>query len=142
MVVGKLDGAGCVTRPEALAYGAGMTVIRLRDEGQDEGRKLLEIAEARLREMLEDLDACAAYWRDRDDLSETELKRVLTNVAKSVQHVFDERKRFDDLRKKKLGLVQDFAIDLDAARDTIGRKLDRLRDARVPDAVPGSDVGG
>ncbi|WP_235191376.1 hypothetical protein [Palleronia rufa] len=128
---GELDGIGVVPldrRP--LVWGQGMTVIRLNDGDEDEGRRILKIAERKCEEILDDLEACQLFFRDRDDLPDTELKRVLQNLSRSLSHVFDERKRFDELRKKQLGVVHDFALDFDDARNSIGGRLDRLRAAQ------------
>ena len=43
--------------------------------------------------------------------------------------VMDEREKVEKLRKQIAGAVGTGALDLDAARDEIGRRLARLRDA-------------
>jgi hypothetical protein len=43
--------------------------------------------------------------------------------------VFEERAKVAKLDKLEAGIAYDYALDLDAARDEIGRRLARLRDA-------------
>ena len=45
------------------------------------------------------------------------------------QTVMEERTRVDKLRKQVAGVVHGHALDFDGARDEIGRRLARLRDA-------------
>ena len=103
-----------------------MTVIRLSDEERT-AEAILARAEAHCEGMLDDLEAVRLYYKDKTELPEAELRRVLINVQKSVQTVFDERKRLDELRKRQSGIVHDYALDFDAVRSEIGRRLDRLR---------------
>ncbi len=103
-----------------------MTVIRLSDP-ESEADRILAHAQAHYLEVLEDLEAVKLYLRDRDDLSEAEMKRVLGEYRRATQTLFDERKRIEDVRKKQKGIVHDYALDFDAIRDEIGRRLDRLR---------------
>jgi hypothetical protein len=43
--------------------------------------------------------------------------------------VMTERANIEKLRKLESGIAHDYALDFDAARDEIGRRLARLRDA-------------
>ena len=51
------------------------------------------------------------------------------DLKAAFQMVMDERGRFDKLRKQAAGCVGSAELDLGAARDEIGRRLARLRDA-------------
>lgn len=112
-----------------------MTVIRLSDEERT-AEAILARAEEHYIAVLEDLDAVRLYYKDRSELSEAELKRVLTEYRRATQTLFDERKRLEDFRKRQSGIVHDYAIDFDAARSEIGRRLDRLRAARDAGELP------
>lgn len=46
-----------------------------------------------------------------------------------LEFVLDERMKVAKLSKQEAGAVHDYALDFDAARDEIGRRLARLRDA-------------
>jgi hypothetical protein len=59
--------------------------------------------------------------------------KVVAQAVKDLRDAFkilmDERTRVDKLRKQFAGVVGSAELDLDAARDEIGRRLARLRDA-------------
>ena len=56
-------------------------------------------------------------------------KAVLSEFTHARNMASRERIRVVDERKKGAGIVGDYAIDFDAARDEIGRRLDCLRAA-------------
>ncbi|PZX17719.1 hypothetical protein LX81_01446 [Palleronia aestuarii] len=112
-----------------------MTVTKLSDEERT-AEAILAKAEAHCAEMLDDLEAVRLYYKDKTDLPEAELKRVLANVQKSVQTVFDERRRLDEFRKRQLGIVNEYALDFDAVRSEVGGRLDRIRAARDAGQIP------
>lgn len=58
-----------------------------------------------------------------------EAASYVRELSKIVQSVLTERERLEKLRKSEGGVVHDFALDFDAARDEVGRRLARLRDA-------------
>ncbi|KAF0677409.1 hypothetical protein [Profundibacterium mesophilum] len=113
-----------------------MTVIT-RPEGERRASEILEQAEEQYREVLEDLKSVRMALRDRSDLAEGEIRRVLTEFRRVAQTVFDERKRLEELRKRRCGIVHDYALDFDALRGEIGSRLDRLRDAGAAGTFPG-----
>lgn len=55
--------------------------------------------------------------------------QVVRDLKAAFQMVMDERGRFDKLSKQLAGGIGPGTLDLDAARDEIGRRLARLRDA-------------
>jgi hypothetical protein len=50
-------------------------------------------------------------------------------LRQALQSVLTERATIEKLRKEEAGVVHDYALDFAAARDEIGRRLARLRDA-------------
>jgi len=56
-------------------------------------------------------------------------KSALTEVLAAYQLAMKERNRVADERRKDSGIVGDYAVDFDAARDEIGRRLACLRAA-------------
>ncbi|MFC2967865.1 hypothetical protein [Acidimangrovimonas pyrenivorans] len=50
-------------------------------------------------------------------------------LRQALQAVLTERAIIEKLRKEEAGIVHDHALDFDAARVEIGRRLARLRDA-------------
>ncbi|MDH2327610.1 hypothetical protein [Falsirhodobacter xinxiangensis] len=55
--------------------------------------------------------------------------KAVKDLRAALQMVMDERTRVEKLRKQVGGIVGGGALDLGAARDEIGRRLARLRDA-------------
>jgi ABC-type phosphate transport system auxiliary subunit len=64
---------------------------------------------------------------DAEDAKATAL--AMRDLKSALQMSMDERTRIEKLRKQVAGIVHDHALDFDAARDEIGRRLARLRDA-------------
>lgn len=58
-----------------------------------------------------------------------EAKKHIGNLRSAMGLYIDERNRVEKLRKQIAGAVGACGLDLDAARDEIGRRLARLRDA-------------
>ncbi|KKL19103.1 hypothetical protein LCGC14_2468840 [marine sediment metagenome] len=111
-----------------------MTMTRLADE-ESRAELILEEAQEQYRDVLEDLRALRLCLREQSELSEAEVKRVLTEHRRITLTVFEERKRLEDLRKRQKGIVHDYALDFDALRDEIGGRLDRLRAAKHAEGV-------
>lgn len=106
----------------------------------DEGTAATEtlvIAQNHFEDALQALEIVKQYLKDGDHLSGTEIKSVAADLRRATQSLLDERKRIDDQLRKEAGIVHAFGIDFGAARDEIGRKLDRLRAARGADGVSG-----
>lgn len=58
-----------------------------------------------------------------------DLADAIRDMRKTFQTAIEERARFDKLRKDNAGIVNDYALDFDAARLEIGSRLARLRAA-------------
>lgn len=97
--------------------------------GDQEPVDLAEVTEGLLREAAEEL-ARALQKIKSGKLEEVKATPALTrNVKDAFELVQEERGRFDKLRKQVAGTVGTRALDFHAARDEIGRRLARLRDA-------------
>ncbi|MDN5786239.1 hypothetical protein [Pseudorhodobacter sp.] len=59
--------------------------------------------------------------------------QAIRDMKAAFQLAMDERNKLGKLREKTAGIVGDSVLDLDAARDEIGRRLARLRDAGAGD---------
>lgn len=102
---------------------------------------LLAEAEAHYEDALEAVRALKARLAEGAEPPSAEISRIAQDYRRATQTLFDERKRLDDQRKREAGVVHDYALDLDAARAEIGRKLDRLRAARGSAGVSGGADG-
>ena len=54
---------------------------------------------------------------------------VASELRKALALFLEENNRIAKLSKERAGVVHDYALDFDAARTEIGRRLARLRDA-------------
>ena len=109
-----------------------------------EGRPadLLAAAEAHYEDALEAVRALTARLAEGAEPPAAEISRIAQDYRRATQTLFDERKRLDDQRRREAGVVHDYALDLDAARAEIGRKLDLLRAEAGSGGVSGrSDEG-
>lgn len=111
-----------------------MALIRpFRDEGT--AADMLEVATSHYNDALEALEIVKLYLKEGDTISSAEIQRAAADFRKATQTLFDERKRLEDQRRKEAGVAGDFGLDFDAARDEIGRSLDRIRAARGAEGV-------
>jgi hypothetical protein len=95
----------------------------------DSDVNLLATVEGFWTESAEDL-ARAIKQARRGKLEEAKLAVVAVRDLKAAfQLVMEERTRVEKLRKQAAGTVGTGTLDLSAARDEIGRRLARLRDA-------------
>ena len=72
--------------------------------------------------------ALATLQRSGGDESHRTL-RAVRDLQTALAVLMDERVKIDRLRNQVAGVVGARTLDLDAARDEIGRRLARLRDA-------------
>lgn len=70
------------------------------------------------------------------EFPDAELRRTLTGVHKSIQAVFDERKKLDELRKATSDHVVERALDLDHAERQVRSRIARLRADLVGGPIP------
>lgn len=97
------------------------------DDGAPE--TLLRATEGLYRDAAEDLArVMKALKSGRTDDAKAAAQAV-RDLKTAFQLVMDERTRVDKLRKQVAGVAGEHALDFDAARDEIGRRLARLRDA-------------
>ena len=91
---------------------------------------LLEVTETLLKDAAEDLAGALVAVR-LGDLGEAKAAVLAVRDLKQAFYtLMEERTRVEKLRKQVAGDVGTGSLDLDAARDEIGRRLACLRDAR------------
>lgn len=90
---------------------------------------LLEETEVLYREIAGEL-ALAMRGVRQGELKEAKVAaQAVKDLRTAFQMVMEERVRVEKLRKQVAGVAGDNALDFDAARAEIGRRLARLRDA-------------
>ncbi len=97
--------------------------------GEEPPVDLLAVTEGMFREAAEDL----ARARQKLRAGGVDEVKAATGAVRDLKVAFElvmqERARIEKLRKQVAGVVHDHALDLDAARAEIGRRLACLRDA-------------
>jgi hypothetical protein len=92
--------------------------------------------ERQLRGMCEDLEALSEKVRAEnfDDIKNQ--SRILGDIRQWLKMAIEAETQLEQRKKKEQGIVNGYALDMDAARDSIGCRLDRLRRARCPGRFP------
>lgn len=90
---------------------------------------LLEATEDLYRQAAEDLVLAQRKLRQGSVDEVKAAAQAVKDLKAAFQLVMDERTRIEKLRKQVAGVVHDYAIDFDAARAEIGRRLACLRHA-------------
>ncbi|MDJ0827681.1 MAG: hypothetical protein QNJ16_19500 [Rhodobacter sp.] len=105
-----------------------MTLIKPIDDGTavDEN---LAVAEQLFKEAGAILGDLLLRARQDDEEAISRLKTAVKELSDGWKMASMERNRVAEERKTQRGIVGDYAIDFDAARAEIGRRLDRLRAA-------------
>ncbi|MDX1785106.1 hypothetical protein [Roseovarius sp. ZX-A-9] len=112
-----------------------MTLIT-PDEGPSELNDAVTSLKNQLRDMRADLEELQTRMRAdrRDDLKNS--GRLMTDIRNWLKFAIETEVNLEQREKKEKGIVNGYAMDLDAARDSIGCRLDRLRRARCPNGFP------
>ena len=92
-------------------------------------KDILTVAEQHLERSADDLNWVINQIKAGDTSRAKEVSGIVTMLGKALQSALDERVRVEKLRRQDAGIVADYALDFDAARDEIGRRLARLRAA-------------
>lgn len=87
-----------------------------------EAQKTYNRASAALNRLVEELE-------DGETGRADESGKLLDHLRKALNNAIAERERLENERRKDAGIVHDYAIDFDAARSEIGRRLACLRAA-------------
>lgn len=97
------------------------------DSDDDSVQQSIATISKQLRSFVSDLEDLQAKIYTGDTVKETDARKLFSEIrtwlkmAKEAEFACAERNR------KKLGIVGDYGLDLDAARSQIGCRLDRLR---------------
>jgi len=92
--------------------------------------------ERQLRGMCEDLEALSDRVRAEDFEDIKNRSRILGDIRAWLKLAIEAETQLEQRKKKEQGIVNGYALDMDAARDSIGCRLDRLRRAGCPGRFP------
>ena len=105
-----------------------MSLILPEGENSEESSsKVLKEAEAHFDRAIAALGELLTRLEAGEIKSKTDTATTITDARRAMQTLFDERKKVEEQRRRSAGVVHDYALDFDAARDEIRGRLDRLR---------------
>ena len=97
--------------------------------GDDPPVDLLAETEGLFRETAEELIQAVRKVKAGHYSDAKAATQAVKDLKVALEMAMDERTRVEKLRRQVTGAVGSQALDLDAARDEVGRRLARLRDA-------------
>ena len=103
-----------------------MTLIKMEQEASELSGHIGEIVE-QLQELKRELRMVQGYVQSEEPGHVREALRCAGDIRQFIKHAYEVEARYNDERRKELGIAGDVGFDLGAARDSIGCKLDRLR---------------
>ncbi|MFX0542408.1 hypothetical protein ACEWPM_011825 [Roseovarius sp. S4756] len=106
------------------------------EEGQSALSATVTTLERQLRGMCEDLEALSDRVRAEDFEDIKNRSRILGDIRQWLKLAIEAETQLEQRKKKEQGIVNGYALDMDAARDSIGCRLDRLRRAGCPRRFP------
>jgi hypothetical protein len=97
-------------------------------EGLAEAQALFDSARRQLFGVIRDVEG-------GDAAAVKKLQPLLAELRRATWTIHEERKKHDEERKRELGIVNGYALDLQSARNEIQRRLDCLRPPEDPGGV-------
>ncbi|MGL4280659.1 MAG: hypothetical protein ACRCS0_09845 [Albidovulum sp.] len=101
---------------------------RISREEIDASAEMLSVREL-VNDIANELGETLRRLRAGDTGDAREMAKQIRDMRAAYQLAVEERARIAKLRKEDAGIVYDYALDFDAARDEICRRLACLRDA-------------
>ncbi|MEM6824054.1 MAG: hypothetical protein AAF566_02990 [Pseudomonadota bacterium] len=109
----------------------------MADEPESDGlEETIAVAERHLGRAIKIFERTIDDLLDREEGSFADAEKAIRSLMSATQMLLEYKKRIYDERKRQEGVVAGYALDLDEARLTVGRLLDRVRAAGGPRAVP------
>jgi hypothetical protein len=105
--------------------------------GEEAPDAVLAVAEDWIRQAAEDIARTVQAVRAGGFPEVKTAEKHVRDLRAALELFIDERNRVEKLRKQVAGAVGASGLDFDAARDEIGRRLARLRDAGGGGGVSG-----
>jgi hypothetical protein len=111
-----------------------MTLIKLEQEASELSGHIGEIVE-QLKDLKRELRMVQGYVQSEEPGHVREALRCAGDIRTFIRHAYEVEAKYNEERRRELGLAGDAGFDLDAARAEIGCKLDRLRACCAAGAV-------
>jgi len=98
-------------------------------DGNDGADSILETVKEHLKEVALDIDACRNRLKHDPMLDAGDLKKLMADYRTITNNCVMEANRLEEQRKRRTGVVHDFALDFEAARSEIRQRMACLRRA-------------
>ncbi len=93
-------------------------------------RWILQQSETALEDILAAFDLISERILEGEDVSLADITKARIALGQARTQLIEEVRKYEERIARDRGLVADAPLDFDALRESIGRKLDRIRDAR------------
>lgn len=103
-----------------------MTLIT-PDEGPDGLNVSVTILERQLNGIIADLEVLQGKLRAEEIDAVKDSTRMMSDIRNWIRLAIEAEMKLEQRNKKEKGIVHAYALDMDAARDSVGCRLDRLR---------------
>jgi hypothetical protein len=104
-------------------------------ESPEDNERFLRSVEEQFQIALEIFQGMVHRASEGEAVPQGEVSKTARAFSAAAQILINEKNRIHDERKRQTGVANAYALDLDAARSSIRRLLDRLRDAGSADGV-------
>ncbi|MGB0660648.1 MAG: hypothetical protein ACPGNV_10755 [Mangrovicoccus sp.] len=105
-----------------------MTLI-YRQNGDDSSEKIFAEAFAKFERASSALDTVVRQLEAGEVSEVGDVKKLVSSFETAAELTLKARQKLDERRSKQTGIVHDYAIDMDAAKLEIGRRLACLRNS-------------
>lgn len=112
-----------------------MTLITPNDGEDASSELMLSVTQEHFQRAVGKLNGLINKWEAGEFDAPVDAQRVVRDASALLVLALKERERLEEHRRKKAGVVHDYAIDFGSARDEIGRRMALLRTARGAGAV-------
>lgn len=112
-----------------------MTLITLDEERSGLSSAVTSL-ERQLCDMRADLEIIQTQLKADAKAGIPNSTKMLSDIRQWLRLAIEAEVQLEQRKKKEKGIVNGYALDIDAARDSIGCRLDRLRRARCPNGFP------
>ncbi len=91
-------------------------------------RWILKQSETALEDLLAAFDLMSERMLEGDDVALSDITKARIALGAARTQLIEEVRKYEERTQRDRGLVADAPLDFDALRESIGSKLDRLRD--------------
>lgn len=111
-------------------------VMIYTEQGEGSSDQVLSEAQKQFHRATRALDKLVDQLDDGELGNASEAQKLVRDLKNALAAAISERERLEKQQRDAAGIVHDYAIDFDAARHEVGRRLACLRAARGSGSLP------